>query len=282
MNGDRKTAEPSFASKIVHAFRHRLVKPFAESFGFSVYEPIYTYKKLLEEQTNFTLSDKRIRDKRPTTANQGGLDLTLTVEGLEDVIPVERFRGKRILEIGPKYGIHSRWIDKNLSPSELVFCDFASDVDIHKKWEGELTSKHRWVYGDLRSADELLTLEPFDLVFFMGIMYHSSYHIQLLSMLNKVTKPGGTMFLETSYDWRPDAVVRIYWQPNTGKAKAVPSLDALRIMLAWTGWRTVCRYTDYRPGSTELLISCEKTDELELDSDFCGKVRPHRPKAAAR
>ena len=39
---------------------------------------------------------------------------------------------------------------------------------------------------------------------------------------------------------------------------------ALRMQLAWTGWRkTARRFTDYRPGTTEALFLCEKTDELD-------------------
>ena len=62
------------------------------------------------------------------------------------------------------------------------------------------------------------------------------------------------MLLETTIDPRPDAAVRIRWQQGTGKAKAVPTLDALRIELAWTGWRDVTWFTDYRPESSEVVL----------------------------
>ena len=134
---------------------------------------------------------------------------------------------------------------------------------------------HRFVYGDLRSADELLELPPFDLVLFLGVLYHSAFHLPLLSMLNRVTRLGGTMLLETTVDGRPDAAVRLRWSEN-GKAKAVPTIDALRVMLAWTGWRRVTRFTDYRPGSSEAVFLCEKTDELTADGDLAPVVSPHR------
>ncbi len=94
------------------------------------------------------------------------------------------------------------------------------------------------MYGDLRTADGLLELEPFDLVFFLGVLYHSIHHLPLLGMLNRVTKPGGTMLFETSVDPRPDALVRLRW-PENGKAKGVPTIQAVRLELAWTGWRKV-------------------------------------------
>lgn len=182
-----------------------------------------------------------------------------------------------MLEVGPKYGVHARWVDERLRPAELVFSDFA-DRHLHEQWVGALRSPHRFVYGDLRLAEELLELERFDLVLFLGVLYHSSYHVPMLAMLNRVTKLGGTMLLETTVDSRPDASLRIRWSENA-KAKTVPTLDAVRIMLAWTGWRRVRRFTSYRPGSSETVLLCEKTDELVPGSDFAEVVRPHRQAA---
>jgi hypothetical protein len=84
------------------------------------------------------------------------------------------------------------------------------------------------------------------------------------------------MLFETTVDPRPDAVVRLRWAEN-GKAKGVPSIQAVRLELAWTGWRKVRRFTGYRPGSSEALFLCEKTDELREGADLADVVTPHRP-----
>ena len=135
-----------------------------------------------------------------------------------------------MLEVGPKYGVHSRWIDRELEPSELVFCDFPADRDLHERWAAELRCPHHFIYGDVRSARELLELERFDLVFFLGVLYHSAHHLDLLTMLNRVTSLGGTMLLESTRCGasRSDALVRLHWQASSGKAKAVPTVVALR------------------------------------------------------
>ena len=108
------------------------------------------------------------------------------------------------------------------------------------------------------------------------MLYHSAFHLELLRMLNGLTRVGGEMLLETTTDPRPDSAVRVRWQRGTGKAKLVPTFDALRIELAWTGWRDVTRFTDYRPGSSEALFLCRKTDELADGADVAEVVRPQR------
>jgi hypothetical protein len=244
--------------------------------GLEVHDPTVHGSERLDGEAEEVVDPRPIADKRPSTAWEGVPDLTLVPDALPTVIDVERFRGARVLEVGPKYGVHSLWIDRELQPSELVFSDFAADSALHEQWVGDLRSPHRFVYGDLRTADELLALEPFDLVFFLGVLYHSAHHLDLLSMLNRVTRLGGSMLLESTVDERSDAIVRLNWQASTGKAKAVPTVAAMRTELAWTGWRKVRRFADYRPESEQVLLLCEKTDELADATGLAPVVTAHR------
>jgi SAM-dependent methyltransferase len=243
--------------------------------GLSTYVPQFDYRADLEELTEYVEDASPVRDKRHGT-RMAGRDLTVTTDGLEDMLDVDRYRGRKILEVGPKYGIHSLWIDETLDASELVFADFASDRPLHADWTPKLRTPYRFVYGDVREGG-VVEPEPFDLVFFLGVLYHSVYPLSLLAVLNRATRLGGEMLLETSYHERPDACLDLVWQPGSRKAKSGPSLDAVRLMLAWTGWRKVRRFIDYRPASTEAVFLCEKTDELVDGSDFAWVVTPHRP-----
>jgi hypothetical protein len=54
------------------------------------------------------------------------------------------------------------------------------------------------------------------------------------------------------------------------------------MQLAWTGWRKTRRFTDYRPGTTEALFLCEKTDELDEGTGLAPAVSAHRPSVSAR
>jgi SAM-dependent methyltransferase len=261
----------------MRALARRAVWSAAVRLGLQVYDPEAESFSRLDEVTEHVVDSRHVPDKRPSTADERAPDLTIVPEALAEVLDVERFRGARVLEVGPKYGLHSRWIDRELQPAELVFNDFASDRDLHEEWVGELRAPHRFVYGDLRSAEELLELEPFDLVFFLGVLYHSAHHLPLLTMLNRVTRLGGTMLLESTVDSRKDAVVRYRWPPESAKAKAVPSVPALRMQLAWTGWRTTRLFSDYRPSSSETLLLCQKTDELDHRTGLAPAVHAHRP-----
>lgn len=243
------------------------------------YVPSYDYREQLELHTTLERDERAIRDKRHSTVSSEDIDLTLTVEGLADVAEGRDWSGLRMLEVGPKYGIHTRWVDEHLRPSFLAFSDFEADRRFHERWESQLGAPHAWVFGDLRRADALREHGPFDLVFFLGVLYHSAFHLELLAMLNRLTRPGGEMLLETTTDPRPDSALRVRWQPGTGKAKLVPTFDALRIELAWTGWRDVTVFTDYRPDSHEVLLLCRKTDHLEDDAAVADVVRPQRAPA---
>jgi SAM-dependent methyltransferase len=244
------------------------------------YVPLFDYREQLDLHTTYREDRRPVRDKRASTVDDQNVDLTLTLAGLEDALADRDWAGKRLLEVGPKYGSHALWVDERLQPLELVFSDFEADRHLHERWESRLRSPHRWVYGDLRLARELLELEPFDAVLFLGVLYHSAFHLPLLETLNRVTRLGGEMLLETTIDPRPDSAIRLRWQRDTGKAKAVPTLDALRIELAWTGWRDVTRFMDYRPQSSEVLLLCRKTDDLRESADLIDLVAPQRPAAA--
>ena len=267
---------PATIRSLVWRLGRRMVDSSAARLKLASYVPLYDYREQLDAHTTLVRDARTVRDKRGSTVSSDNVDLTLTLEGLDDVARGRDWQGKRVLEVGPKYGIHTLWIDEHLQPSELVFSDFAADKHYHERWEGRLRAQHRWVYGDLRFADELLELEPFDVVFFLGVLYHSAFHLPLLAMLNRATRLGGEMLIETTVDPRPDAAVRLRWQRGTAKAKAVPTLDALRIELAWTGWREMTIFTDYRPGSDEVVLVCRKTDEIAEGADLVDLVAPQR------
>jgi len=255
-------------------FIKRMFRKYLDRKGYILYHPgaleLYEDKKSLEQIINWKESDIQISDKRDSTYmrdEQGNkIDVTVTLEGLENILDMKALEGKRILEVGPKYGVHSSWIDKTLKPSEFVLIDIAKRKDLTQALDKELTCKHKWIFGNILTSKELLAEEPFDFVFFLGVLYHNVEHVKMLNILNRITKNGGMMLLESTFTDFPLPVIKLRHKFVEGvsaldsqKAKAYPSLGALKMMLAWTGWGKAVHYTNYRPQSAEKLIMCYKT-----------------------
>ena len=87
--------------------------------GLQVYEPSPENLPRLEELTEYIDDPRPIGDERPTTATNELPDLTLLPDALGRVVDVKRFRGARVLEVGPKYGVHAQWIDHPAHDSGL-------------------------------------------------------------------------------------------------------------------------------------------------------------------
>ena len=271
---------PAPARAVVWRTGRRAVDWSARKLKLASYVPFYDYREQLNLHTTFHRDARRVRDKRPSTVDDSNFDLTLTVEGLEDVLAGRDWSGKRVLEVGPKHGTHALWIDEHLRPSELVFSRLRLRP-APPRTSGRDSCARRTAGSTATCArpPSCTSSSRSTLVFFLGVLYHSAFHLPLLGMLNRVTRLGGEMLLETTIDPRPDAAVRIRWQQGTGKAKAVPTLDALRIELAWTGWRDVTWFTDYRPESSEVVLLCRKTDDLGDGADVVDVVTPQRQPA---
>ena len=81
------------------------------------------------------------------------------------------FAGGRVLEIGPKFGYHTRWIDRNLAPRYLGLLDLAEDVD--HSYAEELTCDYELTWGNFISEPDLARGGPCDVIFFTGVLYHN-------------------------------------------------------------------------------------------------------------
>ena len=120
--------------------------------GLQVYGPSSENVVRLDELTEYVEDARPIGDMRPSTATEDLPDLTLLPESLPEVLEVSRFRGARVLEVGPKYGVHARWIDRELEPAEPVFSDFDSDTFRHERW---VTSSRRRTVSSTATSGRL-------------------------------------------------------------------------------------------------------------------------------
>src|SRR6476661_551187 len=83
----------------------RAVEWSAAKLKLASYLPVYDYRLQLDAHTTYREDSRTVRDKRAATATEPGDDLTITLEGLADVLADREWAGGRILEVGPKYGV---------------------------------------------------------------------------------------------------------------------------------------------------------------------------------
>jgi len=125
---------------------------------------------------------------------------TILPRTLDEIINKDRFIGSRILEIGPKRGVHSRWIDLNLKPAKLVMIELPQKETYCKEWLAELTHPNEIIYESLFSSKRLMNMEQFDLIFCTGVLYHTVEHFKLLNILRRLLKDDGLMLFQSSID----------------------------------------------------------------------------------
>jgi SAM-dependent methyltransferase len=172
---------------------------------------------------------------------------------------LDRFRGGRILEIGPKHGEDSRLL-ATLEPEELVLLDLAEKDELVRSWLIDVPGA-RHVSGNLLYLDreERAALGSFDLVWCLGVLYHNAEQLRLLRRLFELTRTGGLAVVESSTtrdrQLAKKNVVEIHW-PETYRGERTithhPSRRAIRSWLEMVGFADVriedvySRYTGWQ------------------------------------
>ncbi len=96
----------------------RAVEAASAKLSLASYVPYFDYREQLDSKTTLARDPRTIRDKRGSTVSAEDIDLTLTLDGLADVAAGRDWRGLSMLEVGPKYGIHTLWLDEQLGPRQ--------------------------------------------------------------------------------------------------------------------------------------------------------------------
>jgi len=179
---------------------------------------------------------------------------------LEEIIDKSRFKNKRVLEIGPKFGHHSLWIDKNLNPSYFLMLELPSKKDFSKNWFPGINCPHEIIFEDILVCKSLLKKAPFDLVFFTGVLYHNVEHIKMLHILWEIIHPKGMMVLQSTIYREEQSLIKLAWKPGKLGGYSYPSPKALLTMLAMTGWNNISVFPCYRPKGGVILLTSEKNE----------------------
>lgn len=190
--------------------------------------------------------------------------LSVLTEDLALLIDKAEFSGKRVLEIGPKFGYHTAWIDRELAPGFLQLLDLADDVD--HGYVDEIHCPHNIRYENILADSTLADSEPFDLIVCTGVLYHNVEPFRLLNKLWTLSRPGALMVLESTITQlerdlsASDAVMELRWHGTRKGDYLLPSKSAVIAMLAMTGWNDITWFADFNTIEGGMLLTCRKSE----------------------
>lgn len=160
----------------------------------------------------------------------------------------DRFRGTRILEIGPRDGLDSKRLAA-LQPAELVMIELPEKHGVTAPWLSGIDCPKRYIEANLMYMPraELEALGRFDLVWCTGVLYHNAEQLRMLRRLFALLQPGGHLVLESatlrgSRRLRAQPIVQVYFPEtyrNTGTITHMPTAAAIRAWLGMAGFEKV-------------------------------------------
>jgi len=103
-----------------------------------------------------------------------------------------------VLEFCPKFGHHSRWIDRNLNPVKLVMVELPQKKKYVDDWISSVRCKYQVIYESLISSETIRNLETFDLIFCTGLLYHTVEHFKILNIVRRCLKDDGLVVFQSS------------------------------------------------------------------------------------
>lgn len=193
-------------------------------------------------------------------------------ELLEKVGGAEFFKGKSILEIGPKDGLDSKRF-ASLTPSKLVLLDLPDKHDMVKDWINEINCQYEYIEGNFlyMNKEELACLGTFDLIWCTGVLYHNAEQLRFIRKLYKLLNVDGWLVLESSTlrlgrAFRQGHYVEVFWPDTYRNSKGIthlPSAPAIRAWLMMAGFEKIIDSECFRKtvkflDSSRMAVICQK------------------------
>jgi SAM-dependent methyltransferase len=177
-------------------------------------------------------------------------------------------RPKRILEIGPRDGEDTLRL-LTLNPDRLVLVDLPDKKDRVNGWLQKLNTPNvDLVIGNIMYDDQWESIEPFDVVWCTGVLYHNPEQLRMVRRLFELTKLGGILVIESATArrraTRDENCVEIWHGIDKSVHRKyhvsknishLPSKSAIRSWLEMVGFKNVYSSSCHR----QVLRRLEKT-----------------------
>ncbi len=177
-------------------------------------------------------------------------------------------RPARILEIGPKDGLDTQRL-LGLDPEWLTLVDLPRLEASNRAWLSRIDSPRiEYVSANVMYSTLVSRLEPFDVVWCTGVLYHNPEQLRMVRRLSDLLKLGGVLVLESATTRRrrlrgANCVEVLY--PPSEKAKRkyhvsmnithLPSARAIESWLTMVGLERVSRARCHRRVSRSLALA---------------------------
>lgn len=172
---------------------------------------------------------------------------------------------KRVLEIGPKDGYDTRRL-LTLNPEKLTIVELPRHKQDVDRWKTELPGeKIETLFVNLMYSEQVEQLEPYDLVWCTGVIYHNPEQLRMVRRLYDLLVPHGCLVLESATTrnrrLRNTNCVEIIYPPTDELKRKyrisknithLPSAQALQSWMEMVGFERVVRSSCHRRVSAAL------------------------------
>ncbi|HZT27592.1 MAG TPA: class I SAM-dependent methyltransferase [Pseudolabrys sp.] len=167
------------------------------------------------------------------------------------VIALSGERPARVLEIGPKDGLDTRRL-VNLSPNLITLAELPDKRSTVEQWLPHITgAKLEVLYGNVMYDEAFESLQPFDVVWCTGVLYHNPEQLRFIRQLFDLTRPGGRLVLESATARRPNTrnenCIELWFPPDemaSGRYHIATNVTHLPSRRAIEAWLTMVGFTD--------------------------------------
>jgi hypothetical protein len=176
-------------------------------------------------------------------------------------------KDKNILEIGPKHGLHTLFID-SFNPKQIDCVDLENKKEIHKTWDFKIKSHMNMYIQDLFHFKSDI---KYDLILFNGVIYHLLEQYRSLCLLNDFLSDEGFLFYETATarkeENRDKNIIEVYYPQKYRDISTItflPTKQAHLSLLSMAKFETLG--TDKESKTDRLSAICKKAHEIPLTS----------------
>jgi SAM-dependent methyltransferase len=169
---------------------------------------------------------------------------------------------RRVLEIGPKDGKDTVRL-LGLKPERLTLIDLPGREASNDAWLRAIASPVvEYLSANIMYSDSVQRLDPFDLVWCTGVLYHNPEQLRMLRRLYDLLLPGGVLVLESATTRNPRLrghnCVEIIFPPSVElKRKYHISLNISHLpsALAIRSWLQMVGFAEVQPSRCHRAIS---------------------------